>query len=131
MQERSPSPLRSEEIKAFEQLITQLPNEKEESEQSQQLPSYEEEEQFIEQKKEEDSLPPLVDEKEQTIFICPFHDLPVHHHVSKNGWAYVSCVMEDCPVWLAEKAEPVSSSRHLFKNKDYLTVTVRNQVVWV
>lgn len=42
VQERSPSSLRSEEIDTFEQLITQLPNEKGEIEQSQQLPSYEE-----------------------------------------------------------------------------------------
>ena len=37
---------------------------------------------------------------------CPFHQLPLPHHVSKQGWAYVKCPVQPCAVFLDEKAAP-------------------------
>ena len=37
---------------------------------------------------------------------CPFHQLPLPHHVSKQGWAYVKCPAQPCAVFLDEKAAP-------------------------
>ena len=37
---------------------------------------------------------------------CPFHQLPLPHHVSKQGWAYVKCPTQPCAVFLDEKAAP-------------------------
>ena len=37
---------------------------------------------------------------------CPFHQLPLPHHVSKQGWAYVKCPVQPCVVFLDEKAAP-------------------------
>ena len=37
---------------------------------------------------------------------CPFHQLPLPHHISKQGWAYVKCPVQPCAVFLDEKAAP-------------------------
>ena len=37
---------------------------------------------------------------------CPFHQLPLPHHVSKQGWAYVKCPAQPCAVFFDEKAAP-------------------------
>ena len=37
---------------------------------------------------------------------CPFHQLPLPHHVSKQGWAYVKCPVQPCAVFLDEKEAP-------------------------
>ena len=37
---------------------------------------------------------------------CPFHQLPLPHHVSKQGWAYVKCPVQPCAVFLDEKDAP-------------------------
>ena len=37
---------------------------------------------------------------------CPFHQLPLPHHISKQGWAYVKCPAQPCAVFLDEKAAP-------------------------
>ena len=77
--------------------------------QSQQLPGYEEEESTEEENA--DSSSSRVDDERQVVLICPFHELPVHHHVPQKGWAYMNCAIEDCPVRIAEqKAEPIFSS---------------------
>ena len=38
---------------------------------------------------------------------CPFHQLPLPHHISKQGWAYVKCPAQPCAVFLDEKAAPI------------------------
>ena len=37
---------------------------------------------------------------------CPFHQLPLPQHVSKQGWTYVKCPVQPCAVLLDEKAAP-------------------------
>ena len=37
---------------------------------------------------------------------CPFHQLPLPHHISKQGWAYVKCPVQPCAVFLDEKEAP-------------------------
>ena len=37
---------------------------------------------------------------------CPFHDLPLPHYVSNQGWAYVKCPQQPCAVFLDEKKSP-------------------------
>ena len=110
------SPITREEIEAFENLVTSLPNMEVEAVVNQdQLLSYEEE------VKDTESLPPLVEEVEypQIVLYCPIHEIPVHHNVSKNGWAYVKCGTDNCPVWLAEeKAEPILTGLQLTMHPD-------------
>ena len=36
----------------------------------------------------------------------PFHDLPLPHYVSNQGWAYVKCPQQPCAVFLDEKKSP-------------------------
>ena len=35
---------------------------------------------------------------------CPFHQLPLPHHISKQGWAYIKCPIQPCAVFLDKKA---------------------------
>ena len=37
---------------------------------------------------------------------CPFHQLPLPDHISKQGWAFVKCPVQPCAVFLDEKAAP-------------------------
>ena len=45
-----------------------------------------------------DSPPPIPG----PVLKCPIHRLPLHHNVSTNGWCYVVCTEEGCPVWASE-----------------------------
>ena len=51
----------------------------------------------------------VYDDQHQAVpspYECPFHQLPLPHHVSKQGWAYVKCPAQPCAVFLDEKAAP-------------------------
>ena len=109
------SPLSSEEVQAFENLVAYLPDLDAQGVKTDQLPSYEAE------VEDSESLPPLLEEKEfmQKLLYCPLHELPVHHNVSKNGWAYVTCAIENCPVWLPEeKADAILTGMRLTMHPD-------------